>query len=258
MTQSNIQLPAVPVDTGKMPAHGCKAIPVPYDFSVQAQFVTDLTNQKQQGKLTIFQSIFIDNANNNQPITVRAAGLGQQITIPAQYQGIFPIFVSDQPVFTVSSPGNGTAQVAFSNAALAPAMWPTVPNPVSISGSIQTTDPILDATVTAGRVQTLNKPSPAAYTDRSGTIAAGGVSQQLLAANPARIGFLVMNVDNVNLEDIGINLLGNPAVVGSPGTLTLAASGGPGYPGGSFQGVGDGAVSIIGATAGHKFTCVEW
>lgn len=258
MTQATNQLSAVPVDTGKEPKSGSKAIPVTYDFSQAASFTTDLTAQKLQGKLTIFQSVYIDNSNNNQPITVQMSGLNQKISIPAQYQGIFPVFVSDQPVFFVSSQGSGTALVAFSNAHLPPAVWPTVPNPVSVSGAIQTNDPTLDATVTGNRVQTLMKPAAVSYTDHSGTVAAANTSQVLMAANPARIGFLVMNVDEVNLEEVGINLTGAAASIGNAGTVTLAASSGAGYTGGSFQGSGTNVITIVAATAGHKFTCVEW
>lgn len=257
MTQATQQLPAVPVDTGKDPK-AAKAIPVIYDFSQAASFTTDLTSQKLTGKLTIFQSIFIDNSQNNQAITVQMAGLGQQISIPAQYQGIFPVFVSDQPLFTVSSQGSGIAKVAYSNAHLPPCTWATVPNPVSVSGTLQTADAVLDATVTNNHVQTLTKAAGVTYTDHSGTIAAAGASQQLLPANPNRQGFLVMNVDEANLEELGINVTGAAASIGNAGTISLGASSGAGYPGGSFQGVGTGVVTIVGATVGHKYTCVEW
>lgn len=256
--QAVTQLNAVAVDTGKPPTHGSKAIPITYDFSQGASWNTDLSLLKQQGKIGSVQSVFIDNSQNNQTVTITMTGLGQRISVPAGYQGIFPVFVTDKPVFTVDSAGNGIATIAFSNAHQNAAMWATSPSQVNVSGTIATTNAALDPTVSGNRINTTSKPAVIAYTDRSGTVAAAGVSQQLLAANANRVGFIVMNIDAVNQEDMGINLTGGAASIGAAGTLTLAASGGAGYPGGSFQGAGTGAITVVAATAGHKFTCVEW
>ena len=60
----------------------------------------------------------------------------------------------------------------------------------------------------------------------------------------------------VNLEPVFINSTGN-ATLGNPGSFMLAP-GGAGYPGGAYDGQGVGAISIIAATAGHKFSAIQW
>lgn len=94
-------------------------------------------------------------------------------------------------------------------------------------------------------------PAASAPVDRSGTITTLNVSQQLMAANPNRRGFMVQNSGAAVLW---INELGATATTAQPsikipidGTYTSP----PGYPSLS-------AINIIGGTTGQAFTAREW
>ena len=88
------------------------------------------------------------------------------------------------------------------------------------------------------------------FTDRSGTLAAGSVAQQIMAANLNRKYLLVQNVSS---GDMWINFNTN-ANLNQPSILLLA-------DGGSFVMEGSAivtdSVSIIGATIGQQYTAKE-
>ncbi|MGU3386938.1 hypothetical protein ACLBYG_20675 [Methylobacterium sp. D53M] len=87
-------------------------------------------------------------------------------------------------------------------------------------------------------------------TSHSGTIAAGGTAQQLMAANASRRGFVVQNQSS---GDLYVNGLGTATA--DQNSLKIAA--GDFYET-SVQHVGTGAVSIIGATTGQAFYAREY
>jgi hypothetical protein len=83
-------------------------------------------------------------------------------------------------------------------------------------------------------------------TSRGGTITTGGTAQSLAPANPLRRG---IEGQNISTGDLWINPNGT-AVVDGVGSYKVAA--GEAF---SFQDFG--AISIIGATTGQKFTAQE-
>lgn len=87
-------------------------------------------------------------------------------------------------------------------------------------------------------------------TDRSGSIAAAGTAQVLMAANAARRGFWIQNLSTGDLwlTSLGNAAIGSPSLKVGPGELYEA-------PGG---GVAVGAISIIGATLNQSFSAREW
>lgn len=258
MAQSNTTLYPVPIDIGKVPREGALSVQGKYDFSAGVQsYVTDLTAIKQLGKISCIQSVFIDNSVNTQPVVLSVSGTNQSISVPANFQGVFPVIVSGQAVFTIASAGNGVANIYFCNVQQAAFMWQAIAIPLNVGGTLAVADAILDATVSNNRVNVTSFDAVALMTDRSGTIAAGGVAQQLMAANAARRGWAIQNIDETILEEIRYSLTG-AATLAAVGSFAIAASGGANFPGGYAQGVGTGAISIIAATIGHKFTAIEW
>jgi hypothetical protein len=93
----------------------------------------------------------------------------------------------------------------------------------------------------------------AATTDGSGTIAAGGTAQNLFGGATPPNGFAVYNDDAAN--DLWISDTGT-ALANAAGSIRVAANGG-GYesPAGRKP---KGAVSIVGALTGQKFTASAW
>lgn len=249
MAQSNTTLFPVPMDIGKMPREGACAVPAVYDFSggVQA-YVTDMTAIRQLGKISMVQSVFIDNSANTQPLVLTVSDTKQAISIPAYFQGVFPLIVGGRSSFAVTSTGNGVANIYYCNVEQAPFMWQAVAIPLNLSGTLATADAILDATVSSNRVNTTIYEAPATLADASGAIAAGGTAQNAAAANLVRRGFLLQNLDAS--EELYVRLTG-ASVIGGAGSFVLG-------PYASLQGVGTGAISVIATTTAHKFSLVEW
>lgn len=120
-----------------------------------------------------------------------------------------------------------------------------------------------DATY-GGKMNVRAFPSNLTPTDCSGTIVTGGTAQTLIAANSNLHGFVVANIDATtgSGEPLWFSFTGTAAAA-TAGSYPLAAPTATTYAGlnswTSPAGFGtNGAVSIIGATTGHKFSCTRW
>lgn len=102
----------------------------------------------------------------------------------------------------------------------------------------------------AQQFETENINTKAVMTDKSGTIASGGVAQTLAAANPLRTGLLIQNNST---GDLWINSQGTAAL--SQPSIWLPAGSYFEFP---ETGVPTTAISIIGATTGQTFSAREW
>lgn len=89
------------------------------------------------------------------------------------------------------------------------------------------------------------------YTNRSGTITTGGVSQTLMAANASRKAWTVQNRSTGNLY---INFTAAASASATGGSIEL-------QPGDAYSEAGDfvstEAITILGATTGQAFTAKE-
>jgi hypothetical protein len=61
----------------------------------------NLLLQYNTGQLTTIQAVWIDNSTVPYPVTLLANETGQTINVPAFWQGMYPIFASTAPVFTL-------------------------------------------------------------------------------------------------------------------------------------------------------------
>lgn len=254
MAQSNTTFSPSPTDNGGKAREGSKTLRVDYDFSGGTQaYTTDIVQIKQQGKMSLLQSVYIDNVtgSNNQPVVLTVSGTNQSISVPANFQGVFPLFVTDRAVFGVTSSGNGKVSIFFQNFEVAPFMWQGIAIPLNVGGTLAVADAILDATVSNNRVNVTSVLATAVVADNSGTITLGGSSQQIAAANPARQGWLLQNIDEVIVENLYVRQ-GAVAAGNTPGSFTIFAGGG------SIQGVGGGTINVVAATTGHKFSFNQW
>ncbi len=105
---------------------------------------------------------------------------------------------------------------------------------------------ILDAN---GVSQTIVANAQEAVVDGSGTIAATGVAQWAILANPGRSGFIFQNngENQMILNELGPAAVGSGSFVVKPGDFFPP----PGYP------VTSNAWSVLGTT-GDAFTAREW
>lgn len=88
------------------------------------------------------------------------------------------------------------------------------------------------------------------YTDKSGTVASGGVSQTLAAANASRRGFWIQNQSSDNLW-----LSSNGAAVATQPSLQIPSGALYEFP---STGIPVTALAIFGATTGQAFAAKEW
>jgi len=242
------------------------AITVKCDFGATGipadGYYFDATQLIQMGAIAGIQSVFVDNTGNNANVTVSNPSFNQVIAIPQGYQGIVPILAAEGSgnKFYITSPtGTGQVIVQFLNVLLPLAIWAGI-NPPTTSGIIQpVSDAILEALVIGGRFNTRQIEAQCTDVDHSGSLAAGNTSQLLMAANPNRRGYRIQNIDpNFPAEALWVNTAGAAAVIGGSGSFGLAACASIGYPGGSIDGKSSAAIHIIGLSAGHLFSAIEW
>jgi hypothetical protein len=245
------------------------AIPCVCDFGATgipaSGYIIDPSRFYNNGTIKTIQSIFFDNSQCNGATQVSIPAFNQTFTLSAGQQGYFQILaplLSGGVMFVTSAATLGAANVLLLNTLMRTATWSTIA--ATGAGSVPVSDAILDGTVSAGpaqtatKISTLTKVAQLTATDRSGTIAVANTSQVLAAANTARQGLELQNMDGVNLEGLWYNPTGGAAVVGGVGSFELAAASSPNFPGGFAKIITSNAVSIIATTAGHKFSAIEY
>lgn len=151
--------------------------------------------------------------------------------------------------------------------ALPVASWAVCPTPLTVKDAAGATQNISTTDDAGGNCQTnviATPPVNITATDCSGTIATGGTAQNAFTAQTTLHGFTVANIDSTAGS-------GEPLWVSF--TTTAAASTVASYPlppptTTSFSGYGsfttppgfalNHAMSIIGATTAHKYSCTWW
>lgn len=116
------------VKVADIPQEGPKAIPVPISFLNSTDFDLDLSQQVNQGRISLIQSMFVDNNANDNVINI---GIGQSpssaalqtIVVPSQSQGYFQIFSPNPARFHFNSQTTGSILVILSNSPIASATW---------------------------------------------------------------------------------------------------------------------------------------
>ncbi len=86
-----------------VPRNGPKAAPVTLDFSNTGEIAIDTELLISQGKMEYIQTLYIDNADNLNPLTLICSVTGQRIRVPARYQGYYPILAPNPPLITVTT-----------------------------------------------------------------------------------------------------------------------------------------------------------
>lgn len=118
-----------------------------------------------------------------------------------------------------------------------------------VTGGIKTSAASLSVAPSSDGVFTVAF-GPAALTDISGTVTAGGTAQHATAANAARKGFWFQNTSN---GPLWINTLAD-AVLASPSMQIPAGA----YYEAPQGGAGTGVLSVIGATTGQTWSARQW
>jgi len=225
-----------------------RAIKTIFDFGAATEQAAGF-NPETLGMPDRVQGIFVDNAANSQGVQINFDGnISQSFFAAANSQTYIPIMFSKDENISVRCVSSGGVKVAIYFLNFEPP-----------ANSFSTVAP--GAIVGAVTVQgTVFAQAPIAnYSSYSGSIAVGGTSQLLRAANPLRKGLLIQNPATATgqgiaqTESLFINFLGAATV--DLGTSIEIVAGG--YF--SFNGipVSGQAVQINAATTGHRFLAWE-
>lgn len=108
--------PAFKTPAGAIPAQGNREMSIPMDFRTTQSLEDDLSNELRCGEIDFIQSVFIDNADAANNLTIQFKyGILQRIICPAHCQGFFPVLVIGAVKFTASSASGLLIPVVWSN-----------------------------------------------------------------------------------------------------------------------------------------------
>ncbi len=224
-----------------LPPEGPVIVPVELDFSADALIDIDGYQIVASGKLSYIQSVYIDNADNANDLTLTAGLTNQRIIAPAGSQGYYPIFLGVPPHCKAETVAVADLKIKiyFANVPLMAGVWGSDAGGGGGGG-------LTDAELRATPVQM--ERAGVAYTDRS-IANLSGIDELLMAANPDRS---ILIISNEGATPIAVNLSGGVAALNTAGNITLAA-------GGSItldEGPPTGDINIIG-TANADVTAFE-
>lgn len=131
-----------------VPSEGPKIIPVSAQLAApNTSVLLDFSQLQQQGKISFIQGCMVDNSANASPLTIQSQTMNQKIVIPANAQAILPLFVTNPPVFLVSSAGGVNVPLFFFNIPLPAQVWGGTTAFTFSGGSLVVSDPLLEALI---------------------------------------------------------------------------------------------------------------
>jgi hypothetical protein len=188
-----------------VPREGPKQIPYTLPFNGSGQTITiDLSQTIQLGIISVVQSLYMDLSACSAPVTVNVINAQQSITLPAGYQGFFPVLSSNPAKFAFTSVSNGSAHVNFVNVPIPADIWPTVGQALAITSPL--------APSAGGPVQPLavaQLGGIAAWSSYSNTTSAAA-STMLFPAVAAGLRFMVQ-ISAPSTVGLWVNRLGGTA-----------------------------------------------
>lgn len=188
-------------------------------------------------RIDFIQSVWIDNSLNASSITltITSAIGSQSILVQANTQGIYPVIAAGKVKWSAASAGNVQVPLIWSNTAKPFVQW----------------GPQLGVAV-AGNIPT------GSFTNKSGTIAVGGTSQQITPVNLNRKKIIIENPATAAgqgiaaAESLFINFTAAAGVNNGTSIELL--------PGGSYDSgttITTEAINVNAATTGHVFIAKE-
>lgn len=137
-TISANQLQPLGVTTKPNPSSGQVIVPFQVDFTgASNSTILDLTFQQLGATFNDPRTLFFDNTNNNEPVTVTVGQTEQSFTIPPNSAGYFPLAAQPQSRITFFSVGGASmvCQAFLANYDIPPVVWSGTGTPVVISGT---------------------------------------------------------------------------------------------------------------------------
>ena len=119
-----LSLPTLAVFGGDKPlCEGPRILPIlNIDFGANNIYTLDYSNQMKTGRLSMIQTVYIDNSQNDAAVTVTMT-TGQRVTAKGRTQGFYSALAQDPFRVTMESDGGAMVSVIFLNFPVQPAQW---------------------------------------------------------------------------------------------------------------------------------------
>lgn len=131
-----------------VPKEGPKVIPITAQLGVNTSVLMDFSQLQQQGKISFIQGVMVDNSANTAALTIQSQTMNQKIVIPPNSQAILPVFVTNPPIFLISSIGGVNVPLFFFNIPLPAQVWGGNSAFTFAGGSLVVSDPLLEQLIT--------------------------------------------------------------------------------------------------------------
>jgi len=238
--------PNTPVSNVVIPREGPRALEVTLNFTNTDEIAIEGLLAVTTGQISYIQGLYVDNGNNPEALQIFVRTTQQRLIIPAYGQGYWPILFAAVPDCVVSTDqANVYVYLHFYNVPIAPSFWLVNDAAPVTSGGATAANQALEL-VELDAIKDLL--TPGAWTNRS-IANLSGASETLMAANSARRHLIIQNIAANNM---GVNLAGGTAAIGTAGTITITPGGGLEL----FNTPPTGAITIIG-TANDDVTAFE-
>jgi hypothetical protein len=108
-----------------VPCEGAKVIPLQLDFSAFLEFDVDLSTFTNQGKISMVQSLFIDNSASGaaMEVVIDPFGINQTIVTNPNTQGYFPILAPNPTKIKFICASGIVQRVHLINVPIAGVVW---------------------------------------------------------------------------------------------------------------------------------------
>jgi hypothetical protein len=118
----------IPVYNAQVPKEGPKAIPFSVTFAkaMAGLAVLDLSQQMDQGKISMIQSIYVDTSLTDSRVIITVNGHAVPLTVKGRTQGWYPLVAPNPLVVSFNCQGvDSIVSFILLNTPIAPAQWST-------------------------------------------------------------------------------------------------------------------------------------
>lgn len=105
------------------PCEGPKCIPIKFIFLGAETQEIDLVQQVQSNKISLIQSLYVDNSTNAASIDIVSDVTDQLITVPANSQGYVQLLGANPPRFSVTATGAANVTIHALNFPVLSTFW---------------------------------------------------------------------------------------------------------------------------------------
>lgn len=212
-----------PTRNSLLPTDGPLSVPVSVDFSVNPTQTIDFQQLMVQRKITMVQSVYVDNSANSDPVKITVVGgTNQTLEVPPQSQAYLPVVAPVPVVFQVASSGGVVVNFLFNNFPTPAIVWNVVQTNFQFTGSaLIVSDETLDNQVVTNGLQTVPNlqltggaamPEMAGDICYTGSVSAAGPTN-IIAAPGAGLAFFI--------KSINLQIAGDAAISGGAATITV-------------------------------------